>query len=156
MNKLHVFVVAAALGGCTADQPAGIARSAAAAVTVRMELFARPLPEIPLPNDLATRYDPDSPTGRRVNASLVAPTEFERRTRVLFDSLDGWGLFAPITIPFRGPLDVRAIAARHVGDDYATEDDAVYLVDVTPDSPEFGRLRELDIGAGGVWRDVRK
>ena len=28
---------------------------------------AKPLPELPFPNDLATRADPSSPTGLRVN-----------------------------------------------------------------------------------------
>ena len=28
-------------------------------------LYAKPLPEIPLPNDIATRFDPDSPIKRR-------------------------------------------------------------------------------------------
>jgi arylsulfatase A-like enzyme len=37
-------------------------------------LLAKPLPEMPVPNDLATRLDVDSPTGRRVNASLAGAT----------------------------------------------------------------------------------
>ena len=32
--------------------------------TIIFDLDARPLPEIPFPNDLATRLDPSSPTGR--------------------------------------------------------------------------------------------
>ena len=134
--------------GCSANDPAGLARSAPSDVQVRMDFEARPLPEIPLPNDLATRYDADSPTGRRLNASQVAPTEFERRTRRLVDSLDGWGLFAPITIPFTAAIDLRALQARHVGDDYELSDDAIYLVDVTEGSPEFGKARALDLGGG--------
>ena len=31
------------------------------------DIEAEPLPEIPLPNDAATRIDPTSPTGRRLN-----------------------------------------------------------------------------------------
>src|SRR6478609_7977735 len=48
------------------------------------DLTARPLPEIPLPNDVATFPDPGSPTGRRINASLVAPTGVESRLRAHF------------------------------------------------------------------------
>ena len=33
--------------------------------------------------DAATRFDADSPTGRRLNASMVAPTFFEQRIREL-------------------------------------------------------------------------
>ena len=39
---------------------------------VMFDLSHKPLPEIPFPNDLATRPDPASPTGLRVNASLIA------------------------------------------------------------------------------------
>ena len=31
--------------------------------------------DIPLPNDIATRYDAGSATGRRINASMVSPGE---------------------------------------------------------------------------------
>jgi hypothetical protein len=42
------------------------------------DLYAEDLPVIPLPNDVATWPDPTSPTGRRINASLVVPTGLER------------------------------------------------------------------------------
>src|SRR5260221_2728390 len=38
---------------------------------VNFDLTHRPLPDIPFPNDLATRPDPASPTGLRANASLI-------------------------------------------------------------------------------------
>ena len=162
-------LAALALAGlCAACQPGpeGLAPGQPANVHVRLDFTARPLPEIPLPNDLATRFDATAATGRRLNASMVAPTSFERRTRELVDRLDGWGVFAPITIPFDGPLDVQAIADRHHGDDFAFANDAVYLIDVTQDSPAFGKPHELDLGNGnfpivleqlaGYWKgDVR-
>lgn len=137
----------AALLSC-GEEPAGITPSITAATTVEMDFFDRPLPNIPLPNDVATRYDDTSATGLRVNASLIAPTAFEGGTRAHIDELDGWGLFMPITIPFSGPLDVAAIRAAHGEPDYATENDVVYLVDIDPDSTEFGRIHHLDIGSG--------
>ena len=45
------------------------------------DLTAEPLPEIPLPNDTATRLDPSSPTGRRLNFSTAGSTQHERATR---------------------------------------------------------------------------
>jgi hypothetical protein len=150
--------------GCQEDL--GLAKAPSAAVHVKLDFAARPLPEIPLPNDLATRYDATSPTKRRVNASMVAPTGFERRTRELVDQLDGWGVYSPISVPFDGPIDPQSIASRHHGDDFAFANDAVYLVDVTPGSPTYGQPREIDLGNGnfpvvleqlaGYWKsDVR-
>ena len=67
---------------------------------VRFELTHRPLPDVPLPNDIATFADPTSRTGRRINASQVAPTLMERIARQGFDDIEGWGTFAPITLSF--------------------------------------------------------
>lgn len=117
-------------------------------VTVKFDFDARPLPEIPLPNDIATRPDDDSRTGRRVNASMIAPTQMEQRTRRLIDGLDGWGLYQPIAIPFTGAIDPLSIVNRHDDADYATDDDAIYVVNIDRDSPEFGELVHLDLGNG--------
>ncbi|MFO0749353.1 MAG: hypothetical protein U1F43_27355 [Myxococcota bacterium] len=128
--------------------PEGIARGRAAKTTVKLDFFAKPLPEIPLPNDLATRYDETSPTHRRVNASLVAPTGFEVETRALLDQLDGWGVLQGIAIPFTGPIDPQSILAGHSDDTYDPSDDVIYLINVDRDSAGFGTLVPLDLGQG--------
>ena len=114
---------------------------------VVFDLFARPLPVIPLPNDVATWPDPDSPTGRRVNASKVAPTGMEQRARGLFDSLDGWGTYGAISIPFDAPIDLLQFedSFRDVNGraDYDPRDDAVYVIDLTSGLPAL-----LDTGEG--------
>ncbi|HJL18583.1 MAG TPA: hypothetical protein RMH99_23180 [Sandaracinaceae bacterium LLY-WYZ-13_1] len=105
---------------------------------VRWELEAEPLPEIPLPNDVATWPDPSSPTGRRVNASLVAPSGMERRLRQEFDRLDGWGTFAPITVGFEAPIDTDDVIRRQGGRRFsasAWQRHAVYLVDMETGVP---------------------
>src|SRR5438045_1330754 len=67
----------------------GLARAEAGpGPKVVFDLLHKPLPEIPFPNDIATRRDTSSPTGLRVNASLVAPTQLERGVRGLIDRLD--------------------------------------------------------------------
>src|SRR5260370_33924089 len=54
---------------------------------VAFDLFHKPLPAIPLPSDLATRPEPNSPTGPPPNASLIAPTPPERRPPPLLTPL---------------------------------------------------------------------
>ena len=46
---------------------------------VRVDFDAEPLPDIPFPNDLATRADPTSVTGLRVNISVDAAGAFKGR-----------------------------------------------------------------------------
>ncbi len=137
------------LGSCAAPEGTGLARTApGTGAKVRFDVFAKPLPEIPLPNDFATRFDASSPTRRRVNASGVAPTRWERATRADLDRLDGWGTYQAITVAFDQPLDVQNLIKRHVGDDYEPSNDAVYLIDVTRDSPDFCQRVPLDLGEG--------
>jgi hypothetical protein len=146
----HIALVFPALLACApAAAPDGLAPTpAGSGAMVKFDVYQRPLPEIPLPNDFATRFDPGSPTGLRVNASLVAPTQWESSTRAGLDQLDGWGTFAPLSVAFTEPLDVLNIMRRHIGDDYDFSDDAVYLVDVSPDSPDFCQPVPLDMGNG--------
>lgn len=107
------------------------------------DLGARPFPEIPLPNDVATWPDPSSPTGIRINASMVAPTSFERSLRQQFNEMDGWGTFMPISVAFTEDLDLDEIERRHQRDEYDFTDDAVYLVNL-----ETGIPVPLDVGNG--------
>jgi hypothetical protein len=144
---LPIGLVSLSLVACLGEEPEGIAKAKPATTTVEMDFFHRPLPNLPLPNDLATRHDPDSPTGRRVNASMIAPTVLEQRVRKLIDQLDGWGVFQPISIPFSAPLDPASIMEAHPGD-FDTTDDVVYLIDIDPGSTEYGKLQHLDVGNG--------
>ena len=146
MTRLLIPLVLAS--GCISAPPTGIALAPEADTTVKFDFEHRPLPEIPLPNNLATRYDEVSATGRRLNASMVGPTALEERVRRLIDSLDGWGVLQPISIPFTGELDVQSILDAHRDPTYDTADDVVYLVDVTPDSPGYGSLHPFDMGMG--------
>lgn len=151
---------AALLGGCIGNAPGGLMDAPPAATTVAFDWYSKPLPTIPLPNDVATRFDAASPTKRRLNASLIADSGMERRTRELFDGLDGWGVFSPITIPFTAPIDIDSVRTRHCafedGDDRHTfcafeddrGDDAVYLINVDQSSDGFGAVIDLDVGSG--------
>ncbi len=99
----------------------------------------RPDPELPFPNDAATRLEVDSPTGRRLNLSTVVHLAAERRLRQQLNRLDGFSVFGPITVSFDRPLDLATV-----------NDDTVRVVDLTPTSPEFGQRIPLDLGRGGV------
>jgi hypothetical protein len=130
-----------------------------AGATVIFDFAARPLPNIPLPNDVATFADPTSRTGRRINASQIAPTLMERIARQGFDDIEGWGTFAPITLSFeRAPgadphkpaLDLDDVMNRMQGDGYRFEDDPVYLVNLTTGIPMV-----LDMGNGNFTAALR-
>ncbi len=102
-------------------------------------------PELPLPNDAATRVDLSSHTGRRLNLSeTVSPLAAERRLRRKLNRLDGWSVFAPITVSFDAPLDLATVT-----------DDSVVLVDVTPSSPEYRTRIPLDLGRGAFPTTAR-
>ena len=119
---------------------------------IRWDLEAEPLPEIPLPNDIATWPDPSSPTGRRINASLIAPSGMERRLRERFDQLDGWGTFAPITVAFDAPIDTDELIRRQGRDRFSASDfarHAIYLVDL-----ETGVPVPLDVNSDQYPRSV--
>lgn len=135
-----------ALSAC--GEAAGLMKAAPASTTVKFDFDNRPLPDIPLPNDIATRPDADSATGLRVNASVIAPTRMEQKVRAKIDELDGWGLQQPISVPFTGPIDPMSIIAGHRDVDYRLDNDVIYLIDIDEDSPDFGRFYHLDVGNG--------
>ena len=148
--KRHGIVLGLAgaglLVGC---QPAeGLMEAERAAVTVKFDFDHLPLPDIPLPNDIATRPDSSSATGKRLNASMMAPTEMEQTVRELVDSLDGWGVYQPITVGFTGPIDVNSVLDGHRDVDYRLDNDVIYLINIDRDSKEFGRVHHLDVGNG--------
>ena len=104
---------------CTAPEGKGLALTEGDGAKVKFDVYHRPLPEIPLPNDFATRFD------RRARRRSCAQREPGRRrpsgradAREVIDQLDGWGTFAPITVGFTEPLDVMNVIRRHQGDDY--------------------------------------
>ena len=144
-RTLAASTLTLALAACTGSRGEGLAPTERrGGAQVVFDLEARPLPEIPLPNDAAMRLDPTSPTGRRINVSLDTPTELERQVRGRFNALDGFGTYAPITVRFTEPLDLSALRERHDNDDF--RDDALYLLNVDPSCARFGEEVALDLG----------
>lgn len=142
---LSLFALACDAGGLP---PGWRPTPAGSGPQVIWDLAARPLPEIPLPNDVATHADPTSPTGLRIDASLVAPTGIESRLRANFDALDGWGTFAPITVSFDAPIDTDDLLARQGEARFSASafaEHAIYLVDLTTGIPV-----PLDLNSGRI------
>lgn len=139
--------------GCAVDESPGGVKKAnkTGGPMVVFDLGHRPLPEIPLPNDIATWPDPTSRTGRRINASLVAPTSIERNARERFSRLEGWGTFSAISIPFNKPLDAEEVRALHAEDDFKFDDDVVYVVNLRTGVPV-----PLDLGGGNFPITLRE
>src|SRR6478672_7137857 len=102
LSVVSLFAVTALSGACGVDAaPDGLrATPPGNGPVVKFDVTHRPLPEVPLPNDIATFADPTSRTGRRINVSLVAPTFMERNARADFSTMEGWGISAPISVAF--------------------------------------------------------
>lgn len=148
-----LVLASVAAPGCAVDEaPGGVKKATkTGGPMVVFDLSHRPLPEIPLPNDVATWPDPTSRTGRRINASLVAPTSIERNARDRFSKLEGWGTFAPISVPFNKPLDAEDVRARHAADDFKFDDDVIYVVNLKTGVPV-----PLDLGGGNFPLTLRE
>ncbi|MHB8874692.1 MAG: hypothetical protein ACYC8T_13470, partial [Myxococcaceae bacterium] len=138
------------LAGCFSPAPGPLkAAEPGPGPVVKFDVFHLPFPEIPLPNDFATRVDLSSPTHRRLNASIAAgKTKWEKATRAQLDQLSGWGTLASITVSFSAPLELGVIESRHHHDRLDFQDDAVLVLDVTRGSPELCTAVPLDLGQG--------
>ena len=127
---------------------------------VRFDYDAEPLPDIPYPNDLATRSDPTSPTGLRLNVATGSHTMLETKVREQVNELTGFGVYAPITVGFEGRLDIADILARHTDDPRfgpaRFDDDAVLIIDIDPQSPDYGQPVALDLGEGRFPMDAAR
>ena len=147
MRRRFVALASLLLVACAGDRPGGLLPTGAGTgPLVFWDLEAMPLPEIPLPNDVATRTDSTSPTGRRINLSLQATTGLERKLRAAANKLEGFGTFSALSVRFRAPLDIDNILRRHrQNKDYS--DDAVLVINLQP-GPHFGELAPLDFGHG--------
>jgi hypothetical protein len=148
--RLLGLLVLGGAASCLSDAPSFLGETTpGTGPMVRFDVFHKPFADIPLPNDFATMYDPTSPTGRRLNASVLAgPTKWEQATRAELDKLSGWGTLAPISVSFSAPIDPNVILKRHFNDNFNYNDDAVLVINVTPGSPGLCEAVPLDLGQG--------
>jgi hypothetical protein len=127
-----VCALSGSLGGCLSALPDPA--EGGAGPTVTYSPLSRPSPVAASPNDAATRLDPSSPTGRRLNVSLSDNTAHGAAVRAALNDLDGFAPSAPLTIPFDGPVDLSTLG-----------DDGVVLVNIDPKSPRYGERVPLDL-----------
>jgi hypothetical protein len=157
MTARRVLCLVATCMACSGGDPlTGLVESRGDGPVVVWDVFDTPLPDIPFPNDVATRSDPTSATGRRLNASLLAETFIEADLRRNLARLDGFGTFAPIWVRFESPdpddpalarIDLERLAdLQRLDGNFA--DDAVLVIDVTPGSRTYGEAVALDFGSG--------
>jgi hypothetical protein len=146
--KKTVFSVGIALFwvSCTGE-PKGLAPTVdTGGARIVFDLQAEDMAEIPMPNDVATRHDPTSPTGLRLNISTVAKTSMERDLREKANTLDGFGIYSPIWVRFDAPLDLENIAQRQHNEDI--EDDCIYVLRLSGGGDFRSRFVPLDFGNG--------
>lgn len=138
------------LTGCSLQNPEGLSLSErTGGPVVVFDLSAKPLPEIPFPNDIACVPDDSTLTGLRINVSQEAPTNLERDVRKKINTLDGFSIYGPITVSFTSRLDIENILNRHGREEIPDfSNDAVYLFNIDPSSSGFGEAVLLDLGSG--------
>ncbi|MCA9669628.1 MAG: hypothetical protein KC503_28730 [Myxococcales bacterium] len=137
-----------ALSACAGDPPSGLAKTPdGPGPRVIFDLEIKPLPEIPLPNDLATDFDASSSTGRRLNLPTTTRTRYEQRIREAANRLEGASTYGAISVAFDSPLDLDNLRKRQAlfG---PVKERAMLLVNIDPNSPDYGKLMPLDIGHG--------
>ena len=159
---LVVAAAAIAIGqGCGVDTaPTGLrATPPGTGPIIKWDLSHRPLPDVPIPNDIATFADPTSRTGMRINASLIAPSWMEEIARHGFSEMEGWGTSAPITLsfnrgltgdPHKAAIDLESVRGHMRGDGHDFSDDPVYVINLKTGVPMI-----LDVGEGYYPATVR-
>lgn len=149
--KLSFITAVVVLTACVEenDAPEGLAEArVSGGPRIVWDLDARPFPEIPFPNDLATRVDPTSSTGRFVNVSLEGASKAEEDVRAKVNQMTGFGTVSAMWVRFNAPLDLRNLLDRHAELVPDFSNDAVYIVNVDRKSENFGQLMLVDIGRG--------
>ena len=139
-RKLLLIVVAAGLlGACQDELPGWLAVETGETHGPRIvyDVFAKPVPEVPFPNDSSLRVSDETPSGLQLNVSLVRPTAHQRNLRRRLNQLDGFGVTGPAWLSFDGPLDLTTVT-----------DDSVMMVNIEPGHPREGERVPLDLGRG--------
>lgn len=115
---------------------------------IKWDLDARPFPDIPFPNDVATIVDSTTTTGRSLNVSFEGGSDQEEKVRKYVNRMAGFGTFSPISVGFESPIDLNNLVRRHQQKVPEFSDDAVFLVNIDPKSQNYGKFELIDFGLG--------
>ena len=105
--------------------------------TVVFDPLAKPIANIPFPNDLILKPDPTTASGSSWNVSEIQPTEHQTHLRERLNTLDGFGPSAPITVTFDQPLDLTTVNAK-----------SLIVINIEPGHPREGEVADIDFGDG--------
>jgi len=102
-------------------------------------------PLMPWPNDIATKEDSTTVTGRRINVDKGGDTDFNRMLRKEIRKLDGFGVSSAITVSFDKALALATIT-----------NDNIYIINIQKDSPRFGERHMIDFENEFLPYDLEK
>lgn len=111
---LYMMLSCLCLNACLSTLPELPTSEPLSGPTIEFLPFAEPFPIAPFPSDNATRYDADSITQLRLNFSTKDHTQVGRQIRGHLNELDGFALFAPISVAFDGQIDLATITSESV------------------------------------------
>ena len=99
--------------------------------------LAKPVAEIPFPNDVILRPSDETVSGVAWNVAINKPSRHGTHTRRLLDELDGFGAYSPALVSFDGPIDLATVTEQ-----------TVMVVNIEPGHPREGERVPLDLGRG--------
>lgn len=90
-------------------------------------------PLMPYPNDIATKEDKSTVTGRRINVGKEGETDLNRALRRNLRELDGFGLNQSVTVSFDSEINLGTV-----------NNDSVFIVNIKKGSKRFGEFHQID------------
>ena len=85
-------------------------------------------------------------TGLSWNASIIRPSTHGSKLREHLNEMDGFGTFGLSMIQFDRPILIETVTNT-----------SVFIVNIEPNHPNFGKRIPLDLGAGSfLWRRVHE
>jgi len=138
-RRFSVGLCLVTLFGCSSGEPPvlPVDKTAVYGPTIIFDPLAQPTPELPFPNDIILTSNRDTASGASWNVSTRKNTEHESHLRGLLNGVDGFGPYAPITISFDGPIDLKTVNR-----------DSILVVNIEPGHPREGEIAPLDLGMG--------